>query len=73
MDKNDYTQKRIISELGKRPEGLTIIELSGKLGLTRQTASKYVLALISEGVIKIRKVGPAKLCYLRKRGKKSGR
>jgi len=70
---NNDIRGRLVAELGKRPEGLTIIELSEVLGLTRQTTAKYVYGLISEGIVKVRKVGPAKLCFLKKRGKKSGR
>jgi len=73
VDKNNDIRERIVAELRKRPEGMTIIEISAKLGLSRQTASKYVLALISEGTVKIRKIGPAKLCYLKRWGKKSGK
>ncbi len=73
MDNETKTKKRIATELGKYPEGLTIIDLASRLGISRQTASRYVLPLISEGIIKIRKIGPAKLCYLKKQGKKSGK
>jgi len=73
VDNETKTRQRIIAELRKRPEGMTIIEISEQTNLSRQTASKYVLALISEGTVKIRKVGPAKLCYLKRWGKKSGR
>ena len=73
MDKDKQTREKIIAELRKHTEGLTIMDIAERLGVSRQTASKYVLALISEGVVKIRKVGPAKLCYLRRMGRKSGR
>lgn len=68
----NQTEEHIVELLRKYPEGLTIIDVSRHLGITRQTAAKYVLALISEGVVKIRKIGPAKLCYLKRWGKKSG-
>lgn len=73
MDNETKTRKRIIAELRKWPEGLTIVDISAKLDLSRQTVAKYVYGLFLEGVVKIRKVGPAKLCYLKKRGKKSGK
>jgi len=73
VDKENHLREKIIAELRKHSEGLTIMDLAERLGTSRQTASKYVLALISEGIIKIRKVGPAKLCYLRRMGRKSGR
>ena len=65
-------RQRIVGLLHDHPQGLTILSISKHIGMTRQTASRYVLALISEGIVKVRKVGPAKLCYLRKRGRKSG-
>lgn len=71
MDNETKTRKRIIAELRKWPEGLTIVEISAKLNLSRQTVAKYVYGFILKGVVKIRKVGPAKLCYLKKQGKKN--
>ncbi len=58
-------KERIIEILKKHPEGLTIIELSRILGVHRHTLTKYVYQLIGEGLIYQRKVGTAKLCYLR--------
>jgi predicted transcriptional regulator len=66
----NHVRDRIIELLRKHPEGLSILTISKHINVSRQTASKYILALISEGVVKIRKAGPAKLCYLRKWGKK---
>ena len=68
---NNNMRERLLAKLKKHPEGLTIIELSEALGITRQTAGKYVFGLISEDIVKVRKVGPAKLCFLKTRGKKS--
>lgn len=67
----EAARERIIELLQNHPQGLTILSISKHIGTSRQTASRYVLALVSEGVIEIRKVGPSKLCYLRKQGKKS--
>ena len=72
MDNESKTRKKIIAELRKRPEGLTIVEISAKLNLSRQTVAKYIYGFIFKGVVKMRKVGPAKLCYLKKWGKKNG-
>jgi len=68
----NYIRERIINLLKEHPEGLTILDISKHIGISRQTASRYVYGLISEVIVEIRKIGPAKLCYL-KRGKKSGR
>ena len=73
MDKESHIPEKIIAELRKHSEGLTIIDLAERIGVSRHTASKYVLALTFKGIIKIRKVGPAKLCYLRRMGEKSDR
>lgn len=64
----NHVRERIIELLRGHAEGLSIMSISKHMGITRQTASRYVLALISEGVVKIRKVGPAKLCHLRRAG-----
>ena len=65
MDSN-HTRSKILAELKKNSDGLTILQISERLGSTRQTASKYVYGLVSEGAVVIRKVGPAKICYLKK-------
>lgn len=67
----NHVRERILDLLRDHPEGLPILTISKHMNVTRQTASKYVLALISEGIVKIRKVGPAKLCYLKRVGKKN--
>lgn len=72
MDNEIKTKEAIIAELRKHPEGITIVDLANRLDMTRQTAAKYVLVLISEGIVKVRKIGPAKLCYLKRWWKKSG-
>jgi DNA-binding transcriptional ArsR family regulator len=69
----EAVRQRIIELLREHPEGLSILSVSKHIGMTRQTASRYVLALISEGIVKARKVGPAKLCYLRKWGRKDAK
>ena len=71
--KDSDIRESIINLLREHPEGLTILNISKHIGITRQTASKYMYGLISEGIVKIRKIGPAKLCYLRRMGRKSGK
>ena len=55
--------RRILKE---HPEGLTISSLAKAMGLHRHTAAKYVKGLAEKGEIKQRKIGMAKLCYLKK-------
>jgi len=52
--------------LKEHPEGLTISSLAKAMGLHRHTAAKYVKGLAEKGEIKQRKIGMAKLCYLKK-------
>ena len=73
MSKDNDIREQIVSQLREKPEGMTISQLSKNLNMSRQTISKYVYGLISEGIVKIRKVGPAKLCYLKRWGRKSGK
>ncbi|MEM5766435.1 MAG: Hint domain-containing protein, partial [Candidatus Aenigmatarchaeota archaeon] len=58
--------EKIISMLRKHPEGLTISSVAKLSGLHRHTSAKYVKELVKKGDILERKVGSAKLCYLRK-------
>jgi DNA-binding Lrp family transcriptional regulator len=60
-------EKRILRALKNNREGLTISELAKKLKLHRHTIPKYIYKLEGERKIKIRKVGVAKLCYLKDR------
>ena len=55
----------IIGVLRKRPEGLTVEEISRSTNVNRVTVSKYLYGLVVEGKVKQRKVGPAKLNYLK--------
>ncbi len=57
----------ILDALIKHPEGLTIVSLAKITGLHRHTSSKYLHELIAAGIIKQRKIGPARLCYLEKK------
>lgn len=62
----------IINALNKHPEGLTIASLAKATGLHRHTSSKYLHELIGAGLIYQRKVGPAMLCYLKKKIDRKG-
>ena len=53
--------------LKKHPEGLTIQKISVLLGASRITATKYIHELMGEGKIYQRKIGVAKLCYVKER------
>jgi len=55
---------QILDVLRRSKDGLSINEISQKIGIYRSTTSKYLLALQKEGIIKSKKVGPAKLYFL---------
>jgi DNA-binding transcriptional ArsR family regulator len=59
--------KKIIELLQKHPEGLTIQQIANELGKSRITVTKYVFGLIGAGIVYQRKVGNAKLCYLKEK------
>jgi len=59
-------QKKVVKLLIKHSEGLTTVEMARMLGTNRHTLTKYVYALLGAQIIYQRKVGPAKLCYLKK-------
>lgn len=63
----DKVKERITEVLKKHPEGLTILNIAASIGINRVTASKYVFCLVAEGIVSQRRVGAAKLCYLRLR------
>lgn len=59
---------KILQVLKASPNGLTIKDISEKLGKNRITVVKYLFELKGEGKIRIRQVGRAKLIYLKKGG-----
>jgi predicted transcriptional regulator len=65
MKKNNF-RENIIEILKNHPEGLTILNISNLINANRITVSKYVYGLIAEGLVSQRKIGPAKICYLKK-------
>ena len=60
-------RKVILEVLKMHPEGLTIQKISKLSGMSRLTATKYIHELLGAGVVYQRKVGVAKLCYLKER------
>jgi len=60
-------EDQIIRVLRKSHFSLTIDEISGKIGITRQTTSKYLLYMEGKGAVKKRNVGTAKLYYVGER------
>lgn len=66
MIENNVREK-IIKILKEHPEGLTILNISKLIRMNRITISKYVYGLIVEDLVSQRKIGPAKMCYLKVR------
>ena len=60
-------KKNIVKILKKHPEGLTLHSLAKLSDMNRLTATKYVHELLGEGIVYQRRVGKAKLCYLKDR------
>ena len=58
----------IIKILKKSHVSLTIDEISRKIGITRQTTSKYLMYLEGKGEVRRRDVGTAKLYYIGRPG-----
>jgi biotin operon repressor len=63
--KNDV-KKRVIEILKEHPEGLTTVDISKYVGMSRHSVTKYIYQLLGEGTIFQREVGTAKLCYLKR-------
>ena len=64
MQENNF-RERIIEDLKSHPEGLTILNLAANIKVNRLTVSKYIFGLVSEGLVSQRRIGTAKLCYLK--------
>ena len=64
MNKNP--KNVILNALKHHPEGLTIQDIARFTKLNRITISKYIAVLIAEKTVIERKIGSAKLCYLKK-------
>lgn len=63
-------EESIIRILRNHKEGLGISEISKKIHVYRATVSKYLLSLQHRGIVVSKRVGPAKIYYLR--GKRCG-
>jgi len=63
-------EKTIIGLLSKRPEGVSISDISSVTGHTRATAAKYLELMKLQNKVDLREVGKAKLWVLTKKTKK---
>ena len=54
---------KIVKLLSEKPYGLSIEEISGIFGISRTTASKYLMVLEAEKKIVVREIGNTKLHY----------
>ena len=61
----EKTRENVLKELAKTNKGLTIKELAKNCNVSRYTVAKVLQRLIGENKIVVRKVGPAKLHYLK--------
>lgn len=64
MGRETATRKRIVEALSRNSEGLTILDLAESVGAHRHTVTKYVQQLLEENILRMREIGPAKLCIL---------
>ena len=64
INNGEGVKREIVKLVKQHPQGLTITELAKKIGIHRQTVTKYVLELKGSGVILRRHVGSASLHYL---------
>jgi len=64
-------EQKILEYLRKTPYGLTIEEIRKLLGISRNTASKYLHILEAKGEVKARNIGKAKLFKVAKTHTKS--
>lgn len=65
MKSNNLIREKIVKLLRKHPEGLPILEIAELVGAHRHTVTKYVYELIGADVIRIRRIGTAKVCILK--------
>ncbi|MBS3090985.1 helix-turn-helix transcriptional regulator [Candidatus Pacearchaeota archaeon] len=57
-------KERVLDLLRKDPDGLTIMEISQKIGVSRNTAAVVLAELRGAQLIRVREIGKAKLHYL---------
>lgn len=67
MRKKQYSKEIILNIIKEHPEGLTIQNISKIAKMSRITATKYVHELIGEGKIVERKIGIARLLFLKEK------
>ena len=65
----EMLKQKALDLLRHNPEGLTIADISKKLGAHRQTVTKYIFELKGANKIRIRTIGSASLVYLNGGGK----
>ena len=53
--------------LRSHPRGMTIIDISQKIGINRNSVAKYLDVLLISGQVEMHAVGTAKLYFLSKR------
>lgn len=58
-------EKEILIVLKENPEGLTITDIAAKVGLSRNTVSKYIYGLVKAGKVYQRRIGVVSICYLK--------
>lgn len=67
MARTKYSKKNIVDVLKKHPEGLTIGKIAKLSKMSRITATKYISELIGERKIHERRIGVARLLFLKER------
>jgi Fic family protein len=58
-------KNKIVNIIREHPEGLTTVDITNFLKISRNTVSKYICQLLEEDIVHQRKIGNAKLCYLK--------
>ncbi len=58
---DEEVRERILQTLEAHPRGMTLLELSADLEISRNTMAKYMELLSSHGNVELRRVGPAKV------------
>lgn len=66
MEKHEEYAK-IIKVIKSYPRGLTVKDIAEKIGVSRQSVSKYLDVLQASGQLEMRALGPSKLFYLSQR------
>jgi len=61
-------ENKIIKTLKNHPAGLSLLKIAEISQLHRHTIRKYVRKLVSQGFMREKKIGTAKICVLTKKG-----